>query len=115
MFHTIYGGYFIIDNGDITTYVYTKISKEQMIRALPLSYDEKTYDDDKQYLVCIIKDVDYIGMATYDDIKNTLSSLHIIDILNTDYTNIPDIISKEKYDNTKQFITEQIKYINTKQ
>lgn len=83
-----------------------------MIQALPLSYDKKSYDDGKQYLVCVIKDVDYIGMVSYNDIINTSGELYTIDILNTDYDDIFDIISKERYDNTKQFITEQIKHIN---
>jgi hypothetical protein len=53
---------------------------------------------------------------SYDDIKNTLNNLNSIDILNTDYKDTPEIISQEMYNNTKQFVLEQIKeckYINT--
>jgi hypothetical protein len=116
MDNTLYGGGYIIDNKDVSTYVYTKATNEQMKQALPLTYDAKSYDEGKQYLVCIIKDIDYIGMMSYDDIKNTLNNLNSIDILNTDYKDMPEIISQEMYNNTKQFVLEQIKeckYINT--
>ena len=117
------GAFIFYNNSNILTFLYKKMSEEELKRALPISYNssKSQFDSCKDKLECYItvffdeNGRDYIGKSSKETIDNTIIRLEIYQLSNLlDETyeeikiKIPNLDS-DFYNNQKTFAIEQLK------
>ena len=97
-------------NCDVLCGLYTKLSPNELSKALPLSYKQ----DGGNYLVCLFDEngADYVGQMTKEMLCESITGLPTYQsIRNVNYTDIQDSIpncNQSRFNNTKSFLKEQL-------
>ena len=107
------GSYVYEDNDtDIILFIYIKLSKDKLKRALPLSYNENTIGDCNYLLACFKNGFDYLSCGTYETILEMITKHNMVDIINNDYISISKYyknLTINDYNHYLSFATKQLK------
>ena len=100
-------GYIFEDKDkQIYIFIYIKLSRKELAKALPLSHPCEL---DKDYLCgTFINGVDYLGSANLPDIKETIKNNKMKNILTTPYSEITFNITEEEYNSNIKFVKYQL-------
>ena len=106
--------YYCLENKSINLFIYKKLTRENLARALPLEPFHKFYEN--EYLSAIFQDgTDYVGCTNFDDIKKVINEFNMFNLIDLSFENLKKnitnqngILTKEIYDQYKEFALDQL-------
>ena len=105
---------FLDENNNICDLIYMKLDKDNMKKALPISYNN---DVNKNYLLVIFDSTgrDYLGQHDFASIKNYIDKVQAISLIHNDYKNIKKrfpLLDDSIYNTKKTFFKSQFQFQN---
>lgn len=108
------GAYLIQDQKNIDLFLYIKLDKPKLSKALLIDFNEHDYEqNNKHYLSAYFKHgLDYIGQSNFIELQTILRNNTHIDLLNNTFETIQKVFplfTFEQYTNQKAFVKDQLK------
>ena len=100
-------GYIFEDKyGQINIFIYIKLTREELAKAMPLSDPSEL---EKDYLCAtFINGIDYIGSSNYPEIETIIKTNKMKNILTTSFKDITFNISESEYKSNIEFVKRQL-------
>lgn len=99
-----------IDN-DIILFIYLKMTKEELKKALPQTYNEKTAGEEN-YLIANFKGKqNYMGCGTLENIKRFMDDTDVYNIIESDFEETKKVfndLTEKQYKNLTAFINKTL-------
>ncbi len=93
-------------------YLYMKLSKEQLQRALVWDYHLNDTESNLYLNAFFVNGVDYLGQSTYQEVVDKINSNDMVDILNNTYATVvhkTKNLSAEEFNSNLHFSREQLR------